>query len=279
MNFKTSLFFSLVIIFSFIGFGTAHSLDPKSNEEVCCTHNHSHSSCQSNYPILAQRTATKKTVPSKKTSTPKGNTGNKSTQKKTTPKYYHRVWREDIGMGYFAEYEQFTNGIISKTCYSHCLNCHGTTTCSGCSGLRMCKLCFGQGYIITAGYGNYIPCYGCNSTGLCPICKGSGKCVCSTFKYPGYGPYSSTILDPNGKIINHSSYTSGSSRSSSRRDRSSKNTCSDCGGTGLWKRGKTPEYAQPASQFVAHYNREGFKCPYCGYYDSHWHSKCITCMH
>ena len=65
---------------------------------------------------------------------------------------------------------------------------------------------------------------------------------------------------------------SGSDRSSrsNRNDR----TCSSCGGTGV---SPTPNSGGSLSSWVAHYNSQGNKCPFCGSYSKHFHDKCSSC--
>jgi len=69
-----------------------------------------------------------------------------------------------------------------------------------------------------------------------------------------------------------SSSSSSSSRSSSRR--SSSGICTSCGGTGV---NPTPNSGGSLSSWVAHYNSQGNKCPYCGSYTKHFHDKCSSC--
>lgn len=52
-------------------------------------------------------------------------------------------------------------------------------------------------------------------------------------------------------------------------------TCSKCNGTGV-----DPTYLQywgGVTSFLGHYNSNGNKCPYCGKYSQHYHSKCTRC--
>lgn len=68
-----------------------------------------------------------------------------------------------------------------------------------------------------------------------------------------------------------------SQRGSSRSDRSSRGnnrTCSSCGGTGV---SPTPNSGGSRSSWVAHYNSQGSKCPYCGSYTKHFHDRCSSC--
>lgn len=68
-----------------------------------------------------------------------------------------------------------------------------------------------------------------------------------------------------------------SQRGSSRSDRNSRGNnraCSSCGGTGV---SPTPNSGGSRSSWVAHYNSQGNKCPYCGSYTKHFHDKCSSC--
>lgn len=67
-----------------------------------------------------------------------------------------------------------------------------------------------------------------------------------------------------------------SQRGGSGYDRSNRNsrTCSSCGGTGV---SPTPNSGGSLSSWVAHYNSQGNKCPYCGSYTKHFHDKCSSC--
>lgn len=66
------------------------------------------------------------------------------------------------------------------------------------------------------------------------------------------------------------------SSSSDRSSRSNRNNraCSSCGGTGV---SPTPNSGGSLSSWVAHYNSQGNKCPYCGSYTKHFHDKCSSC--
>lgn len=68
--------------------------------------------------------------------------------------------------------------------------------------------------------------------------------------------------------------TSSSSGSSSSSRRSNSGVCSNCGGTGV---SPTPNSGGSLSSWVAHYNSQGNKCPYCGSYTKHFHDKCSSC--
>lgn len=63
----------------------------------------------------------------------------------------------------------------------------------------------------------------------------------------------------------------GNSRNDSHRE---SGTCSSCKGTGV---NKTPNSGGSRSNWVAYYNQQGNKCPYCGGYSSHFHDKCARC--
>lgn len=50
--------------------------------------------------------------------------------------------------------------------------------------------------------------------------------------------------------------------------------CRSCGGTGV---SKTPNSGGSLSSWVAYYNSQGTKCPYCRSYTKHFHDKCASC--
>lgn len=182
--------------------------------------------------------------------------------------------------GGFVIVDKYSNGCTMHTQYGKCSLCLGSTTCRSCHGTGLCSLCNGQGGIISAGYGTFIPCAGCNRTGACHLCNGSkrcGGCSGSNNKYPGYTPVSTTVFDPNGRIMSMDSFNSYRSEERDTERTRTRRTCPDCGGTKLWRRGKEPEFAMPASQLIGHYNKAGEKCPYCNSIRAHWHSRCTTC--
>jgi rRNA maturation protein Nop10 len=55
---------------------------------------------------------------------------------------------------------------------------------------------------------------------------------------------------------------------------SSDDVCQSCGGTGV---SKTPNSGGSRTSWIAYYNSQGNKCPYCGRYTSHFHDKCSSC--
>lgn len=67
--------------------------------------------------------------------------------------------------------------------------------------------------------------------------------------------------------------SSGSSNSSSS-SRSSSGVCTRCGGTGV---DPARNSGGSLSSWVAHFNSQGDKCPYCGSYTKHFHDKCSSC--
>lgn len=193
-----------------------------------------------------------------------------------------KTWREELGYGGFVICNQYPSGMIQRIRYRSCPNCHASGNCGNCYGSGRCGICNGQGGIVTAGYGTYIPCMACGQSGRCSLCKGSGKCFCTTMAnnpYPGYVIGSTSTIMPDGtthrETADYNNYDS-QSKSKTSTTRSS-STCPDCGGTRLWHKGTSPEYAQPRSELVGYYNSTGNKCPHCGYHTKHWHSKCITC--
>lgn len=197
-----------------------------------------------------------------------------------------KKWREELGYGGFVIVTEFANGAQQRVRWRFCPNCRGSKICASCYGSGVCQLCQGRGGIITAGYGSWLPCALCGQSGRCSLCRGSGQCGCvSISEYPGYAIGSSSFIYPDGTVDRETAdyNNGGSSRSSSSSGssgrKSKKRTCPDCGGTRLWLRGKEPEYAEPNSQLVGYYNSSGSKCPHCGHYDRHWHSKCATCKH
>ncbi len=190
-----------------------------------------------------------------------------------------RTWREELGYGGFVIVNEYPTGFITRTRWRLCPNCNGTQVCGGCRGTRLCGICNGQGGIISAGYGNYYPCAICSTTGVCHSCGGSGQCACVKGDYPGYVIGSTSTIMPDGSSSRDSAdYGSGSSSSQSSSSTSQRSSyCADCGGTRLWRGGKSPEYARPLSELVGYYNSSGSKCPHCDHWDEHWHSKCTTC--
>lgn len=50
--------------------------------------------------------------------------------------------------------------------------------------------------------------------------------------------------------------------------------CRSCGGTGV---SKTPHSGGSRTSWVAYYNSQGNKCPYCNGYTGHYHDKCSSC--
>lgn len=63
-------------------------------------------------------------------------------------------------------------------------------------------------------------------------------------------------------------------REINRESRRSSGGCSSCGGTGVNER---PNTGGSRTNWVAHYNHRGTKCPYCGGYTEHFHDKCAHC--
>lgn len=59
----------------------------------------------------------------------------------------------------------------------------------------------------------------------------------------------------------------------SSHDRES-GVCRSCGGTGV---SKTPNSGGSRTSWVAYYNSNGNKCPYCGGYTGHFHDRCSRC--
>lgn len=222
------------------------------------------------------------------------NNNSNQNQQRSAPKpsvqqnQYTQSWREDLPGG-FVIVTKHPGGATQRVRYRACPSCYGSAVCNNCYGRGICALCNGQGGIISAGYGTYIPCGLCNSTGLCGICKGTKQCYCTQNDnpYPGYVIGGETWMDARGNVIskekvnynggvNDTHY--GNEGGNSRRS-SGKKTCPDCSGTRLFQGGHSPEYAQPRSELVGYYNSQGSKCPHCGYYSQHWHSRCTTCMH
>lgn len=50
--------------------------------------------------------------------------------------------------------------------------------------------------------------------------------------------------------------------------------CSSCGGTGV---SPTPKSGGSLQSWIAHFNSQGNKCPYCGRYTKHFHDRCAHC--
>ncbi|MCM1520924.1 MAG: hypothetical protein NC098_09075 [Lachnoclostridium sp.] len=77
-----------------------------------------------------------------------------------------------------------------------------------------------------------------------------------------------------GRYANsYSEAWSASNRGGRTRDDYSEE-CSSCGGTGV---SKTPNTGGSRSNWVAYYNPNGTKCPYCKRYTSHFHDRCARC--
>lgn len=51
-------------------------------------------------------------------------------------------------------------------------------------------------------------------------------------------------------------------------------TCTSCDGTGI---SKTPNTGGGVASWVAYYNSEGTRCPYCSRYSRHFHNRCSSC--
>ena len=222
------------------------------------------------------------------------NNNNNQNQQRNAPQpsvkqnQHTQSWREDLPGG-FVIVTKHPGGATQRLRYRSCPSCYGSAVCNNCYGRGICPLCNGQGGIISAGYGTYIPCGLCNSTGLCGICKGTKQCYCTQHDnpYPGYVIGGETWMDARGNVISKEkvNYNGGvndtyyGKEGGNSRRSSGKKTCPDCSGTRLFQGGHSPEYAQPRSELVGYYNSQGSKCPHCGYYSQHWHSRCITCMH
>jgi len=203
---------------------------------------------------------------------------NNSVQQQQKVNVKQQTWREELGYGMFAINIGDPNGARSRTIYRACVACRGSVTCNNCYGSGRCPICNGRGGIVSAGYGNYYPCMSCGQSGRCCICKGTGKCACSNYEYPGYMPGSTMVVDARGQIIyNSGSYSGDSSvdtHSSSSSRSNSSSSCYKCHGTGV---DPSQSSGGNMSQWVAHYNSSGSKCPYCGGYNEHWHTKCAHC--
>ena len=188
-----------------------------------------------------------------------------------------QTWREELPGGMFAIYKGDPNGVYSRTIWGMCSMCRGTTSCANCMGTGYCTICRGQGGIITAGYGTYIPCSACGQTGRCAICQGTGKCICHQFGYPGYKPYSTMVIGPNGVISSGSGVNSGDGSPAGNSAGSSYNSCPTCGGRKYQL--KAYRYAAASASGWAqpyhHYGGEG--CPYCNEVIKHYHYPCNTC--
>ncbi len=191
-----------------------------------------------------------------------------------------QTWREELGYGGFVIVHKYPNGYIERIRYGLCKSCRGTKACSLCYSTGLCNVCGGQGGIISAGYGNYYPCQLCGGTGLCSSCKGTKQCYCTTGdnEYPGHELKGFSFIAPGGTVITREDFYK-QQREDDDEYRKNKTVCPDCGGTRLWQRGRTPEYAQPVSDLVGVYNPAGTICEHCGYSSAHWHSKCATCKH
>lgn len=189
-----------------------------------------------------------------------------------------QTWREELGYGMFAINHGDPNGVRQRTIYRACSACGGTTQCGNCYGLKMCPICGGQGGIITAGYGNFIPCLACDR-GRCGVCHGTGKCACANYDYPGYMPGSTLVIGPNGEVI-YNSYDDGSSSVSSSRSSSSsssRGSCSKCGGRRYESTSHQYAAASSSGWMPPYHNSGGDSCPYCNSRTDHYHYPCTEC--
>ncbi|MDE5886235.1 MAG: hypothetical protein K2H46_01475 [Muribaculaceae bacterium] len=133
-----------------------------------------------------------------------------------------------------------------------CVLCHRTGKCGICGGL---------GYTVPMyGYskGQCVPCSNCTD-GKCRACLGKGYSI---------------VQSRNGNVYVDGRYVPPASGSSGGSSTSSKTGCSKCGGTGV---NKTPNSGGSLQSWVAYYNSNGSKCPYCFRYTSHYHDRCPSC--
>jgi hypothetical protein len=72
----------------------------------------------------------------------------------------------------------------------------------------------------------------------------------------------------------NSSSPSSSSSSGGSGNNSYSSGCSSCHGTGV---NPMPNSGGSMSSWVAYYNSDGNRCPYCGRYDAHYHDRCSSC--
>lgn len=171
-----------------------------------------------------------------------------------------RTYRRNVTQYGYEDVTEYANGNKIVAVYGACQSCFGTQTC---------QLCYGQGGIITAGYGNYIACVHCGQTGKCPQCRALG----------GYTLHGSHLYGPDGREIyvgsvGVSSSSSSSPSSSSSRGTSSAGVCSRCHGTGV---NPSRNSGGSLQSWVAYYNPSGTQCRYCGGYSEHYHDKCSSC--
>lgn len=86
----------------------------------------------------------------------------------------------------------------------------------------------------------------------------------------------SVVADDDGEYaMRYSQVYQDSKRGGYSGSENSNSTCSKCNGTGV-----DPTYLQywgGVASFLGHYNSNGNKCPYCGKYSQHYHSKCTKC--
>ena len=87
--------------------------------------------------------------------------------------------------------------------------------------------------------------------------------------YEANAPYAPSGLN---FITDLDSPSSSSTRNKSNSHRSSKANCPYCNGTGVTK---SQSSGGNMSSHVAYYNSPGNKCPYCGYSNKHYHTKCL----
>ncbi len=181
------------------------------------------------------------------------------------------------GGGITTEYTQYADGSLKSHSKTQCIICHGN---------GMCGICGGSGYTVSA-YG-----YAAGQRQMCSYCVGNGKCrACS-----GKGVSESVIwTQKNGNtngisnggqtIVNGIVYDrNGQVASSSSRERSKRNSnsrkkiCPHCHGTE--SETAYPELCRPSvinTAGIKRYNSSGNKCPICGSYREHWHTRCWEC--
>jgi hypothetical protein len=171
-----------------------------------------------------------------------------------------KQYRENNVWGGYTDYIWHENGTLETITVTQCLWCHGN---------KVCGICFGMGGQMVLG--NWYPCKSCLGTRVCQNCKGQGTYTVHNFvDKSGTG----VSYDQNGNMASTGGGGGGSSSSSSKKSSSSSSTCSRCGGTGV---NPTPNSGGSMSSWVAYYNTEGTKCPYCGRGTSHYHDRCSRC--
>lgn len=170
--------------------------------------------------------------------------------------------RQDLGNGEYCDYSQNADGSWNTLSHTICPICHGS---------KQCLVCFGQGGVYNRAYGYWTTCVSCMGTKACQNCHGTGYITIVGRTQNGI----SIGYDQNGRVASSGGGSSDHSSTSHRSSRSSKSSsCSYCHGTGVSPNSNT---GGSLPEWVAYYNSQGTKCPYCGSYSKHLHDRCPSC--